>query len=218
MGYAIDGKQVLPDAAELNLIDGSIAGTQVAGKAVVTDSNVNSGVTKATVLHIGTSGSEVLQAAALSIPTLATIDDAAAWNVGRIYTTTNGDEYVSIGGVASTVAGDWLSFLVTSTSGSTTVRAIANVVGPLGIAVGALINTKFGWVQTAGLNLAGGAISGGGGAAGNPVYLTATAGLVDDAFVDGDMVFGAAFVVTESSAIAGFWLAHPTTNNLDIVS
>ena len=50
------------------------------------------------------------------------------------------------------------------------------------------------------------------------MYLTGTAGLVDDVFVDGDMVFGAHFTVQEDTALAGVWLAYPTTNDLDIVS
>jgi hypothetical protein len=44
--------------AELGVIDGAVAGTQAAGKAVVADTNVNIGATKVTALHIGTSGSE----------------------------------------------------------------------------------------------------------------------------------------------------------------
>jgi len=35
-----------------------VAGTQVANKAIVTDSNINSGISKVTALHIGASGSE----------------------------------------------------------------------------------------------------------------------------------------------------------------
>tara|TARA_Y100000310_G_scaffold55920_1_gene51265 strand:- start:13603 stop:14313 length:711 start_codon:yes stop_codon:yes gene_type:complete len=45
-------------ATDLAKIDGITNGTQAAGKAVVTDANVNSGVSKITELHIGTSGSE----------------------------------------------------------------------------------------------------------------------------------------------------------------
>lgn len=44
--------------AEAAVIDGVVAGTQAAGKAIVVDSNVNQGVAKVTALHIGTSGSE----------------------------------------------------------------------------------------------------------------------------------------------------------------
>jgi hypothetical protein len=45
--------------AELNVLDGAVAGTQVASKAVVADSNINTGVSKVTELHVGATGSEV---------------------------------------------------------------------------------------------------------------------------------------------------------------
>jgi hypothetical protein len=44
--------------AEADVLQGATAGTQVAGKAVVADANINIGVVKATALHIGTSGAE----------------------------------------------------------------------------------------------------------------------------------------------------------------
>lgn len=199
-------------------------GTQEASKFIVNDANANQGIINAASISLGTSGSEVLQPAALAIPVLATISDTAIYDVGRTYTAPDGKVYVFIEGVASTVAGDWLQFTVTSTAGSTTTRAVANGKGPLGVAIGALVNTKFGWVQVAGLNLAAGAISGGDAAAGAALYLTATPGLLDDQFVDGDMLFGALSTVQEGetagnpAALMGVWLAYPTTNDLDIVS
>jgi hypothetical protein len=50
--------QVTSTAAELNLLDGSTAGTQVASVAVIADANVNIGITKVTELHIGATGAE----------------------------------------------------------------------------------------------------------------------------------------------------------------
>jgi len=50
---------VTSTAAELNLLDGSTAGTQVASKAVIADANINIGVTKVTELHIGATGAEI---------------------------------------------------------------------------------------------------------------------------------------------------------------
>jgi hypothetical protein len=44
--------------AEADVLDGATAGTQVAGKAVVANSDVNIGVVKATQLHIGATGAE----------------------------------------------------------------------------------------------------------------------------------------------------------------
>jgi hypothetical protein len=43
---------------ELDFLDGATAGTQVASKAVVADANINTGVVKATELHIGATGAE----------------------------------------------------------------------------------------------------------------------------------------------------------------
>ena len=45
--------------ADLEKLDGVTNGTQAAGKAVVADTNVNTGVSKVTELHIGATGSEV---------------------------------------------------------------------------------------------------------------------------------------------------------------
>lgn len=45
-------------STELDFLDGALAGTQVASKAVIADANINTGVSKVTQLHIGASGSE----------------------------------------------------------------------------------------------------------------------------------------------------------------
>ena len=50
--------QVTSTAAELNLLDGATAGTQVASVAVIADANINTGVSKVTELHIGATGAE----------------------------------------------------------------------------------------------------------------------------------------------------------------
>ena len=57
--WQIDGTAVTASAAELNFLDDATAGTQVASKAVIADTNINTGVSKVTALHIGVSGSEV---------------------------------------------------------------------------------------------------------------------------------------------------------------
>ena len=44
--------------AEMDVLQGATAGTQVASKAVIADANVNTGVAKITALHIGASGAE----------------------------------------------------------------------------------------------------------------------------------------------------------------
>ena len=57
-GNVVTGTTTLSEA-DLAKIDGITNGTQAAGKAVVTDTNVNSGVSKVTQLWVGASGSEV---------------------------------------------------------------------------------------------------------------------------------------------------------------
>ena len=47
------------DATEYGRLNGALAGTQVANKAVITDANVNTGVSKVTQLHIGATGAEI---------------------------------------------------------------------------------------------------------------------------------------------------------------
>lgn len=56
--FEIGGVAITASAAELNFNDGATAGNQVANKTVVADANINTGVSKVTELHIGTSGSE----------------------------------------------------------------------------------------------------------------------------------------------------------------
>jgi len=72
-------------ASDLAKIDGITNGTQAAGKAVVADSNVNTGVSKVTQLHIGASGSETQVTATAAelnyndITTLGTLAASRAW-------------------------------------------------------------------------------------------------------------------------------------------
>ncbi len=72
-------------ASDLAKIDGITNGTQAAGKAVVADSNVNTGVSKITALHIGTSGSETQVSATaaelnyVDVTTLGTLAASKAW-------------------------------------------------------------------------------------------------------------------------------------------
>lgn len=49
----------LTQAEVSDVLDGVTAGTQAAGKAVVADANVNTGISKVTELHIGATGAEV---------------------------------------------------------------------------------------------------------------------------------------------------------------
>ena len=210
-GFAINGIQVRATAAELNLLDGSTAGTQVAGKAVIADSNVNSGVSKVTAVHVGASGSEVLQPAALLSPTdLTSFDATALLTVGRYYTDPNGAVYVYLQGVANVAIGWVVSYIVTTIALATTKELITNAVGLVGVAMAATVAGKFGFFQVAGLNLATKCDTS---AAIGAAYIGGTTGGVDDTAVLGDLIHGMQITVADASNVCGVNLAYPSVTN-----
>ena len=143
------------------------------------------------------------------IPTLAQVDSTAKFKLGQRYVDDNGSVFIYLQGIASLVLGDWVTYRVTSVTAAVTARASSGSKGHLAIALAATIASTFGWFQIAGLNTSAGAISGGGAAAGNLVYLTATAGLTDDVEVGDDRIGHAVYSVTESSALAGVTINYP---------
>lgn len=143
------------------------------------------------------------------IPTLAQIDSTALFRIGQRYSNEKGNVFLYLQGVASVITGDWVIYRLTSETAAVIARASSGSKGLLAIAMAATVASKYGWFQVAGSNLAAGAISGGGAAADNPVYLTGTAGLVDDVEVQDDLVYGALFSVVESSALAGVSFDFP---------
>lgn len=119
-------------------------------------------------------------------------------------------EFVYCTGVASTIATDW----VTIGEDFATTRLVADAVGPVGVAMSANVASQYGWYQVYGKAI------GGSGAAitdGAAIYIHGTAGLVDDAVVDGDMVHNAFARSTISGAsITGqFQIAYPYTDNIN---
>ena len=114
-------------------------------------------------------------------------------------------EFIYAKGVASCAAKDWV---VVPSDNFTLVRAVANSNGPVGVAMAALTASYYGWVQISGK------------AIGNCltqfadngyVYLTATAGSIDDASVAGDWISGAvgASTATVGDLHAEFELSRP---------
>lgn len=119
-------------------------------------------------------------------------------------------EFVYCAGVASVIATDWC----TIAEDFALVRLVADAVGPCGVAMSAIVASSWGWVQIYGKAI------GGSGAAitdGAAVYIHGTAGLVDDAVVDGDMVHNAfARSTIGGAAITGqFQIAYPYTDNIN---
>lgn len=114
-------------------------------------------------------------------------------------------EFIYVKGVASCAAKDWV---VIPSDNFTLVRAVANSVGPVGVAMAALTASYYGWAQIYGKAIANCLTSF---ADNGYVYLTSTPGSIDDASVAGDWISGA---VGASAAVVGdlhaeFEIAYP---------
>ena len=116
-----------------------------------------------------------------------------------------GGEFIYLKGVTNCAQGSWVSF----DEAHVTILATANAQGRVAIAGAAVdASTKFGWFQIygkcPGKALASFADNG-------KVYLTATAGSVDDTDVAGDFVVGAVgrSAVNETTFLATFQLNYP---------
>jgi hypothetical protein len=118
-------------------------------------------------------------------------------------------EFIYCTGVASTIATDWVTI---NMDAFTTVRLVADAVGPVGVAMSANVASQYGWYQ-----IYGKAIGGSNGAIvdGAAIYIAGTS-LVDDAVTDGDMVHNALCRSTVGgAAITGeYQLAYPYTDNI----
>ena len=134
------------------------------------------------------------------------------FNLGLRKRDNAGKEYIYLKGISSVVAGSWVSFdeaHVTTLSG-------ANAQGRLGVAMAAVdANTKFGWFQIYG-SAQGKALTLF--ADNGKVYLTGTAGSVDDTDVAGDAVIGAVgrSAVNETTLLATFELNYPMVQDLAV--
>lgn len=146
---------------------------------------------------------------------IGSIDSTAAVPVGTIVTATDptygAGEFIYLKGVASTAVGSWVTYNLDD--GSTALLA-ANAIGPVGVAMAATVASTWGWYQISG-KAVGKALASY--ADNGLVWATATAGSVDDAVVDGDMVHlakGASAIDTPSSGFAEFEISRPYTDDI----
>ena len=124
-------------------------------------------------------------------------------------------EFIYVDGVASCAIRNWL--VINMDDGSTT-RLVADEIGPVGVAMATLTASYYGWVQISGkaigscLTLF---------ADNGRVYITGTAGSVDDASVAGNYVWNArgASLTVVSSGVADFELNRPfVADRVSIIS
>lgn len=117
-------------------------------------------------------------------------------------------EFIYLKGVASTAAGD---LVIYDQRAGTTTRAVAGSRGPCAVAMGATVANTYGWYQVSGAA----AVKSGAAVAGASVYVTATAGTVDDTVVATDKVDGARYKTADGTPSAGFailQLSRPSLN------
>ena len=114
-------------------------------------------------------------------------------------------EFQYLKGAASTVPKTWVSI---NMDDGTVTRLAANAIGPVGIAMASITASYYGWFQRTGKAL-GACLTQF--ADNGRVYITGTAGSVDDASVAGDVVHNAkgASTTTVDSGYAEFEIDRP---------
>jgi hypothetical protein len=120
-------------------------------------------------------------------------------------------EFIYLLGAANTAIGSWVTY--NADDWSTTLLA-ANAIGPVAVSMSANVASQYGWYQIEGKAI-GKALTG---YVDNAlVWATSTAGSVDDAVVDGDMVHlakGASALDTPSAGFAEFEIHRPYCDDI----
>lgn len=157
----------------------------------------------------------VIQENSLGWTPIASVDTTQRHPLGTIVKasdpTYGSGEFIYVKGVASGTANSWATYNLDD--GSTTLL-VANAIGPVGIMMAALVADTYGWLQISG-KAVGKALASY--ADNGLVWATATAGSVDDAVVDGDMVHlakGASALDTPSTGLAEFEISRPYTDDI----
>lgn len=117
-------------------------------------------------------------------------------------------EFVYLKGVASTAVG---SVVIFDQYAGTTALTAAGSRGPVAVAMSANVANQYGWYQVGGSAVVKSLTV----LTNGNVYVTATAGTVDDAVVAGDKIDGARFKTADGTPSAGFavvQLASPSLN------
>lgn len=112
------------------------------------------------------------------------------------------NEYIYLQGIASLAASDWVFYDETT---YIVTRTVANSKGPVAIAQAAVLASQFGWFGIKGSfvgNVATGALAG-------KVWVTSTAGRVDNSDVAVDLVDGAVQRSATAANLATFGISYP---------
>jgi hypothetical protein len=150
----------------------------------------------------------------LGLQPIATTDTTQNHPLGTIVRATDptygAGEFIYLKGVVSTVVGSWVTYNMDDGS---TALLVANAIGPVAVAMSINVASQYGWYQIQGKAVGKAAAAY---ADNGTVFITATAGIVDDATVTGDQVNkakGASAVDTPSTGLAEFEIERPWVND-----
>lgn len=118
----------------------------------------------------------------------------------------DGNEFVYLQGIASTVQYDWVTF----NEASLTARLVANAVGPVAVAQAAIVASSYGFYAINGLTSGNSDTI----AADQACYIDGTTGRVDDSAVAGDLVVGAYSQTADTANVATFRVVYPGVTNV----
>ena len=120
----------------------------------------------------------------------------------------NGNEYIYLTGVASTVYGSWVTF----DEDHVTILATANAVGRVAIAMAATVASTYGWYQIYGMH-ASACVRYAAFADNGIIYLTSIAGYVDNTDVAGDLILGSMGKGAAQGSAANVEISYPHVND-----
>lgn len=134
------------------------------------------------------------------------IHDAAKNALGTVAFDANGNEYIYLKGVASTAAGSWVAYDDAGATALLDTDVATTLVGPLAIAMAAVVADKYGWYARVhkGVSAAAATVADNG-----KVFPTATAGTCDDTGTAGQQVIGAVWRSADSAGFATVQIDRP---------
>lgn len=136
---------------------------------------------------------------------LTAVHDSAKVTLGTRYEE-NGKVYIYLKGAASVVAKD----VVTYDENYAVTRLVANAVGPVAVALAAVVANKYGWFQIYG----NASVNSDTVAADKALYIDASTGRVDDAAVTGDLILGMTSTDQDTTNVLPVFLNYPHVTDI----
>jgi hypothetical protein len=154
---------------------------------------------------------------------LSDVDATARNPLGLIVPDEYGNEYMYAGGVASMAAGDW----ATINSDYSVARALSTpLTGRVGVAMAALVASKYGWYQITGLVSSGtlgnstvsSNIATDSAADKKPLFLSSSAGRATTTLAAGCAIMGAWASGAAASNVGAAWITRPFAPGFTLAS